>query len=161
MAWTNTTDFARRRMSQLSGGERQRVALARALAQEPRALLLDEPTAHLDLGYQVEFLERLVALNRQSGITLVVVLHDLNIAAAYCPRLALLAAGRVAADGPPEEVLTSERVSDLYRVEATVQPDPIHGRPHVYAVRAAGRAEPCSLDVSPGAGYNGGNRSPG
>jgi iron complex transport system ATP-binding protein len=136
MTCTDTLGFAARRMDQLSGGERQRVALARALAQEPRALFLDEPTAHLDLGYQMELLERLVILNRERGVTLMVVLHDLNLAAAYCPRLVLLSAGRVAADGTPEAVLTAERLRDLYRVEVAVRPDPVHGRPHVYAVRS-------------------------
>jgi iron complex transport system ATP-binding protein len=139
MMWTDTTALAGRKMGQLSGGERQRVALARALAQEPQVLLLDEPTTHLDIGYQVEMLERLVALNRERGVTLLVVLHDLNLAATYCPRLALLAEGRIAADGEPGSVLTAERVRDLYRVEVDVRPDPVNGQPHVYAVRSLGR----------------------
>lgn len=135
LAWTDTEPLANRRLNQLSSGERQRVALARALAQEPRALLLDEPTAHLDLGYQLELLERLAALNREAGTTLLLVLHDLNLAALFCPRLVLLAAGRVVADGTPEAVLTSERLREVYRAPVTVQPDPVHGRPHVFPRR--------------------------
>jgi iron complex transport system ATP-binding protein len=132
MERTDSWCFAGRPITQLSGGERQRVTLARALAQEPRLLLLDEPTSHLDLGYQIETLERLAALNREAGTTLVAVLHDLNLASAFCPRLVLLAEGRIVADGAPEAVLTRDRLRDVYRVDALVEPDPIHGRPHVY-----------------------------
>jgi iron complex transport system ATP-binding protein len=132
MEATDTWQFADRPITQLSGGERQRVSLARALAQQPRALLLDEPTTHLDLGYQVDLLARLDSLNREQGTTLVAVLHDLNLAAAFSGRLILLSAGRVVADGAPEEVLTPERLKEVYRVEALVQPDPIMGAPHVF-----------------------------
>jgi len=81
------------------------------------------------------------------------VLHDLNLAAAYCPRLVLLAAGRVVADGPPEAVLTAERLRDLYRVDVSVHPDPVHGRPHVYPVRALGRRgeQPSTVSRQPSA----------
>ncbi|HEY8449851.1 MAG TPA: ABC transporter ATP-binding protein, partial [Bacillota bacterium] len=87
LALTHCTGLADRLLPTLSEGERQRAALARALAQEPEVLLLDEPTAHLDLGHQVETMELLTELHRQAGLTLITVLHDLNLAALYCPRL--------------------------------------------------------------------------
>jgi iron complex transport system ATP-binding protein len=150
MERTDTWAFAGRPITQLSGGERQRVTLARALAQEPRLLLLDEPTSHLDLGYQMETLERLAALNTEAGTTLVAVLHDLNLAAAFCPRLVLLSEGRVVADGAPEAVLTRERLRDVYRVDVLVQPDPVHGRPHVYPTRGSSGSTPSgNLPASP------------
>jgi iron complex transport system ATP-binding protein len=149
MERTDTWAFAGRPITQLSGGERQRVTLARALAQEPRLLLLDEPTSHLDLGYQMETLERLAALNAESGTTLLAVLHDLNLAAAFCARVVLLSEGRIVADGSPDAVLTQERLRDVYRVEVLVLPDPVHGRPHVYPKRGvigwASSGDPVSI----------------
>jgi len=142
MERTDCWRFARRPITQLSGGERQRVTLARALAQQPRLMLLDEPTSHLDLGYQMETLERLASLNGVAGTTLVAVLHDLNLAAAFCPRLVLLAEGEIVADGAPEEVLAPDRLRHVYRVDVLVQPDPVHGRPHVFPRRAPVREAP-------------------
>jgi len=116
---TDTASLARRDATRLSGGERQRVVLARALAQEPRYLLLDEPTNHLDLRYQVEML----AYTRQEvdrGIGALVVLHDLNLAARFCDRLAVLQGGRVVAQGPPEAVLTAALVSRVYGTDVDV-----------------------------------------
>ena len=102
---TESTHLVDRSVLELSGGERQRVTLAAALAQEPDLLLLDEPTAALDLRYQVETFAALQRLNRERGLTVIVVTHDLNLAARYCPRLILLAGGRVVADGTPREIL--------------------------------------------------------
>ncbi|HIX00761.1 MAG TPA: ABC transporter ATP-binding protein [Candidatus Nesterenkonia stercoripullorum] len=104
--------MARRSTAELSGGERQRMMIARALAQEPAAMLLDEPTNHLDIGYQHEVLH----LVRSIGVTAVVVLHDLNLAARYCDALMLLADGRVRAQGAPAEVLGSDLLEDVYDV---------------------------------------------
>jgi iron complex transport system ATP-binding protein len=142
MERTDCWRLARRPITQLSGGERQRVTLARALAQQPRLMLLDEPTSHLDLGYQMETLERLASLNAAAGTTLVAVLHDLNLAAAFCPRLVLLAEGRIVADGAPEEVLAPDRLREVYRVDVLVQPDPVHGRPHVFPRRSGDGGTP-------------------
>jgi iron complex transport system ATP-binding protein len=105
----------------LSGGERQRVIIASALAQASDALLLDEPTASLDLGAQCEIMSLVTRLNRDRGTTIIVSTHDLNFAAAVCHRIVLLKAGRVVAQGPTIETLTSAHVRSLYGVEADVQ----------------------------------------
>jgi iron complex transport system ATP-binding protein len=109
-------DLADRYPHELSGGERQRVLVAMALAQEPQLLLLDEPTLHLDLAHQVSLLQRLRRLHAQRGLTVLAVLHDLNLAAAFAPRVVLLDGGRVAADGPPDEVLTPEAIARVFGV---------------------------------------------
>src|SRR5438105_5358543 len=106
MAQTDTLAFMDRRVGELSGGEQQRVLLARALAQQPQALLLDEATAHLDFKHQAELLGRVRRLARERGIVVVAALHDLNLAALYADRLALMHQGRIIAQGPVAEVLT-------------------------------------------------------
>ncbi|RAY16808.1 histidinol phosphatase [Actinomadura craniellae] len=118
--------LAHRSVTTLSGGERQRVQLARALVQEPRLLILDEPTNHLDLRHQVEVL-RLVG---RLGVTALIALHDLQLAAAACHRLVVLDGGRVVADGPPPEVVTAEMLREVYRVDADVTSGP-DGLPRV------------------------------
>jgi ABC-type cobalamin/Fe3+-siderophores transport system ATPase subunit len=123
MSLTDTTRFAERPVESLSGGERQRVVLARALAQRPEVLLLDEPTSHLDLRYQVEAL----ALARQvaaDGLAALVVLHDLNQAAQACDRLVLLHAGRVAAQGTVTEVLRAAPLGAAYGIGVDVWASP-------------------------------------
>lgn len=142
MRLTNTLAFESRIAGTLSGGEYQRVLVARALAQEPQILLLDEPTAHLDLNAQIGLLELLHRLNRERGITLLAVLHDLNLAATYCHRLALLSQGRLAALGSPEEVLTAERLRDVYGAEVLIRRHPLTGRPMVMPVPGAEGAFP-------------------
>lgn len=128
---TGTLRLAGRTLSELAGGERQRVILAKALAQEPRLLLLDEPTSHLDINHQVEILDLLLRLNRSRGMTVVTVLHDLNLAAIYCDHLFLLSAGRLAAEGRPEEVLTSENLHRVYGSRVLVGRHPVHACPTV------------------------------
>lgn len=109
-------DLADRRPAELSGGERQRVLVAMALAQEPRVLLLDEPTLHLDLAHQVALLEAVVRIQRSRGVTVIAVFHDLNLAAAFAPRIAVLDQGRIVADGAPDEVLTTDLVGRVFEV---------------------------------------------
>jgi iron complex transport system ATP-binding protein len=118
---TGTADLADRNYMTLSGGEKQRVVIASALAQATGLLLLDEPTASLDLGYQLEVASLLGRLNRERHVTMVLATHDLNLAASLCDRLVLLRGGRVLAQGPTAEVLTGAMVRQLYDVDADVQ----------------------------------------
>ena len=126
--------FADRDLGSLSGGERRRAFIARALAQEAPLLLLDEPTSNLDAHAQVEILE-LVAELAADGAGVLLVVHDLTLAAAYCDRVVLLAAGEVVAEGPPSEVVTPERVRRVYGAGVTVMPHPASGAPVVIPSR--------------------------
>jgi iron complex transport system ATP-binding protein len=121
LAATGTAHLAHRPYLTLSGGEKQRVVIATALAQMPQVLLLDEPTASLDLAYQLEVTSLLSRLNRERAVTMVLATHDLNLAAALCDSLVLLRSGRVLAQGPTREVLTGTFVQQLYDVEADVR----------------------------------------
>jgi iron complex transport system ATP-binding protein len=132
--WLDVERFAGRRLGSLSGGERQRVRLARALAQEPRVLLLDEPTSDLDLGHQQQVLELIDHLRHSRGVTVVSILHDLTQAGQYAGHLVLLAAGRVEAAGPPAAVLTEDLISRVYAARVTVTADPA-GHPVVTSQR--------------------------
>jgi iron complex transport system ATP-binding protein len=132
------THVATRSFRALSGGERQRVMLARALAQEARLLLLDEPTAFLDLKHRLAVYALLGRLHRENGLTVVVVSHDINLAARHCDRLVLLRCGSIAADGTPAEVLRPEPIRSVYEVEVEVRNDPSSGRPFVIPVGPAG-----------------------
>ena len=122
LAAVGLSGLAGRRFSTLSGGEKQRVFLAIALAQEPQVLLLDEPTAHLDVRHQLELME-LVAERAQEGLAVLAAMHDLNLAAAFADRMILLVEGRVLAQGRPEEVLTRENLRAAFGVEARVERD--------------------------------------
>ena len=117
LADADALDLADRFADDLSGGERQRLLVAMALAQEPDLLLLDEPTLHLDLAHQVALLAAIRRLRDQRGLTVLAVLHDLNLAAAFAPRVAVLGEGRVVADGPPAEVLTPDLVEQVFGVQ--------------------------------------------
>jgi iron complex transport system ATP-binding protein len=125
---TGTRTFEGRAFKTLSGGERQRVVIASALAQTPEVLLLDEPTASLDLGHQLAIQALLERLNRETSVTMVLSTHDLNFAASLCRRLVLLREGRVLAKGPTEEVLTADAVRRLYGVDVDVHLHPRTGR---------------------------------
>ena len=116
--------LADRPLATLSGGEQQRAVLARALAQEPRVLLLDEPTAALDLGHAQQVLDLVDRLRRQDGLTVVTTLHDLTLAGQYCDRLALLSGGRLVAEGPPAQVLTTEALRTHYGARTQVVAGP-------------------------------------
>jgi iron complex transport system ATP-binding protein len=134
MALTGVLDLARVPVETLSGGERQRVMLARALAQEPRLLVLDEPTAHLDLRYQAECVRLLRHVNAEQGVGVLLVSHDLNLAGAVSDRLLLLHAGRIARVGTPEDVLDARVLSDVYACAVAVERHATSGRPLVQVV---------------------------
>ncbi len=134
MELTGCMELKDRHINDLSGGERQRVILARALAQEPRLLLLDEPTSHLDIGYQTEIFDLLNRLNEEERITIISVLHDLNLAAQYCHKLLLLQEGRVYACGPPEEVITYENIKEVYRTRVVIDRHPLTSTPQVLLI---------------------------
>ncbi len=129
---TNTLDLANRPLDELSGGQRQRVWIAMALAQESDILLLDEPTTYLDLAHQIEVLDLLCDLNRSSGTTAVLVLHDLNQAARFGDHLIAMKAGEIVAIGAPEEVITAEMVGRVFGLECHVGVDPVSGTPTVF-----------------------------
>lgn len=124
MKRTVTWEFADREFAGLSGGERQRVIIARALAQDPQILLLDEPTVYLDITGQLEIMDLLRELNG-SGLTIIAVMHDINLASRYCGKIALLHEGRLESHGTPEEVFTPENVMRIYDVEVIVRRDPL------------------------------------
>ncbi|WP_433567757.1 heme ABC transporter ATP-binding protein [Nocardia sp. CA-151230] len=134
MAATDVERFAARPFPALSGGERARVALARVLAQDTATLLLDEPTAALDLGHQEQVLH-LARERAAAGAAVVVVLHDLGVAAAYADRVAVLEAGRIAADGPPRQILTPQLLSRVYQHPVDVFDHPVTGAQLVLPVR--------------------------
>jgi iron complex transport system ATP-binding protein len=137
LAFTGAEALADRPISQLSSGERQRVLLARALAQEPDTILLDEPTAFLDLGHQVRIHRLLAGLHRERGTTVVFVSHDLNLAARYTDRIILLAGGRILQDGPPAQVLSPDALRAAYGVEVRIVTDPSLESPTVVVVGPA------------------------
>lgn len=134
LAVTGTTELAHRCVDELSGGQRQRVWIAMALAQETDILLLDEPTTYLDIANQLEVLDLLTELNRRCGTTIVMVLHDLSLAARYCDHLIAMHAGRIHVAGTPAEVVTPETMSEVFGVHAQVIPDPVSGAPLVLPI---------------------------
>ena len=123
--------LAQRSFHTLSGGEKQRVLIARALAQCARVLILDEPTNHLDIRYQLEVMELIHSL----GITTIAVMHDLNLAAAYCDRIYLLKSGKVVAHGKPQDILTAERIKYIYNVDVEVEIRPSTGRLNIVFIK--------------------------
>ena len=134
MEMTDTLCLSDRDVGTLSGGERQRVVVAMALAQEAPVMLLDEPTASLDLAHQTGIMDLVRDVQRQRGGAVVVAMHDLTLAAQYCDRLVMLSGGRSYSQGPPEVVLTRENVSDVYGTDVFVLPHPRGGTPVVLPV---------------------------
>jgi iron complex transport system ATP-binding protein len=131
---TGTSDLADRAVDELSGGQRQRVWIAMALAQRTDILLLDEPTTFLDICHQVEVLDLLTDLNRERGTTIVMVLHDLNLAARYADRLVAMSGGRIVASGDPAEVLRPAVIDAVFGMHSEVVLDPVSGRPMVLPI---------------------------
>lgn len=140
-------DLRKRSIRALSGGERQRVVLARALAQQPEILLLDEPTSHLDIALQVEILNSVRKLNRERRITVLAVIHDLNLAARFFDKFILLAQGQILASGVVDEVLTTENIRRAYQADVLIQAHPIDGRPLVIPLIPAAFAADVSANT--------------
>ena len=138
---TDTVDLADRSVDELSGGQRQRVWIAMALAQRTDVLLLDEPTTFLDVSHQIEVLDLLTDLNRSRGTTIVMVLHDLNLAARYADQLIALAGGTVHAIGEPHTVLTEDVVREVFGLDSRVIVDPVSGRPLMLPIGRHGVTE--------------------
>ena len=135
LAWTDMAGLAERPVDELSGGQRQRAWISMALAQGTDLLLLDEPTTYLDLSHQIDVLELVGRLHAERGRTVVVVLHDLNLAARYAERLVAMKDGELVASGTPAEVLTEQLLADVFDLEARILPDPVSGTPMVVPVR--------------------------
>jgi len=138
MALTGIAYARDRKMGELSGGEQQLAFVARALAQEPRLLLLDEPTAHLDIGHQGQIMDLLRQLNGEQSLTIVVVLHDLTLAGLYCERLILLNRGRLRKIGPPQRVLMKGVIEKVYQTTVRVMQTHKKGRPIILPVAGKG-----------------------
>ena len=132
MGMTDTLRFKDQLMSELSGGEQQLAAIARALTQQPELLLLDEPTSHLDITHQVHILNVLQQLNQEMGLSVLMVIHDLNLASEYCDRLILVNQGKIHTQGTPEEVLTFQHIEDVYQTVVVTQSNPLSGKPAVF-----------------------------
>lgn len=138
MEMTDTLSLDSCGIVELSAGERQRVMIAQALAQEPKILFLDEPTSHLDIAHQIQIMNLLKKLNRETGLTVVIVLHDLNLASEYCTRLMLMERGRVVSDGDPEAVLTYENIERVYKTVVIVEKNRVSKRPFIVVVSGEG-----------------------
>jgi iron complex transport system ATP-binding protein len=143
MEMTGVAHLAERSLAALSGGEKQRVIMARAVAQQPEVLLLDEPTANLDIGYQSMLLELAARLNWEQEVTVIAAIHDINLAVHHFNRFILLSGGRVMAAGRAEEVITSENIQKSYGVKASIYRHPLHG---VIQVSVVSKKENAGVD---------------
>ncbi|MCL0093485.1 ABC transporter ATP-binding protein [Dehalococcoidia bacterium] len=140
MEITKTQPFAERRVGELSSGERQRLTIARALTQEPKLILLDEPTAHLDINYQIETLDLVKDLCQEHDLAAIAALHDLNLAAQYCDRLIMLNGGGIHAEGSPKQVITAQHIKAVYGAEVCVYPHPFNALPATLIIPGDGRS---------------------
>lgn len=131
MKLADVSHLADRLITEISGGERQRALIAMCLAQEPKVLLLDEPTSHLDIAHQLSALDLIRKLNRQAGMTVIAVFHDLNLAAEYCDKLLVLDRGGVEAFGSPEDVLTTDMILKVYGAKVQILQNPASNKPHI------------------------------
>ena len=155
MEATNTEQFRGRFYNELSGGERQRVILARAIAQQTRVILLDEPTSALDIHHQIEVMELIERLNREEHVTILAVLHDINMAARFCRRIVMLQEGLVVADGSPAEVVNHENMEALYDMKLMVRENPLFHKPEIIPIRVMSEkqtSQPLHVHVIGGAG---------
>lgn len=139
MEETKTITFAQRRVGELSGGERQRLTIARALAQQPKMILLDEPTAHLDINHQIETLDLFRKLCLEQGLVAITATHDLNLAAQYCQRLVMFSQGRIYCQGTPHQVINPENIKQVYGAEVCVYPHPVNKLPATFILSGKNR----------------------
>lgn len=131
---TDTRQLRLKKIFELSGGERQRIILAQGFAQKPKLLLLDEPTAHLDITHQSWIMDILKKLNKEQGLTVVLTLHDLNLASEYCQRIILFNEGRIFRQGSPEDVLTYQNIESVYKTVVVVEKNPVSFKPYILLV---------------------------
>jgi iron complex transport system ATP-binding protein len=136
---TQIRPLEHRSLAELSSGERQRVYLARALCQDPKVLLLDEPTAFLDIQHQVGILDLIADLNLQRELTIVVATHDINLTAQYCQRLVLICQGRIETIGPPDQVIKEEIIEKVFKTRVMVDENPFTRTPRITLMGGAGR----------------------
>lgn len=141
MRATKTLGFRKRLYNNLSGGEKQRVIIARAIAQEPDIILLDEPTSALDIHHQIEVMELIRNLNLEKSMTVVAVLHDINLAARYCNRLILMNDGKVIVDGTPKEVITEANLKKVYEMKMFIKENKLFGKPEIIPLRVIKESE--------------------
>lgn len=134
MRLTGIYEHRQKLMSQLSGGEQQLAAIAQALAQEPELLLLDEPTSHLDITHQVQILNLLQRLNDEMNLTVLMIIHDLNLAAEYCDYLIMMDQGRIFTKGTPHKVLNYQTIEKVYNTVVVTQNNPLSGKPAIFLV---------------------------
>ena len=134
MEMTSVGHLKNKMLTELSGGEQQRAAIARALTQEPVLLLLDEPTSHLDITHQVRILNLLRRLNIEMGLTVLMVIHDLNLASEYCDHLILFKEGEIQTQGTPEQVINWETIENVYRTPVVTRTNPYSGKPVIFLV---------------------------
>lgn len=127
----NLTTLSDRKLEQLSGGERQRVALAKTMAQSPTLLILDEPTTYLDIGHQIHLMDRIQHWKMEDDMTVIAVLHDLNLAALYCDRILLLHDGKVVASGTPHDIIQEKLIEEVYGVQPIIISHPENGLPQI------------------------------
>lgn len=136
MELTDIFQYKDKLMTELSGGEQQRAAIARALVQEPELLLLDEPTSHLDITHQVKILNLIQQLNTGMGLTVLMVVHDLNLASEYCDQLILFSQGKIVTQGNPVDVITWETIEQVYQTPVVTRINPYSGKPVIFLVSA-------------------------
>jgi len=147
MLLTETFNLKNRPILELSGGERQLVFIARAIVQQPELLVLDEPTAHLDIAHQIRILDLTKKLNTDFGLTVMMVLHDLNLASEYCDRIMLLNNGNMHKIGTPSEVLTYQIIEEVYKTVVVVEKNPISQKPYVLLVKDTDRTGNPVIDL--------------
>lgn len=149
---TDVLELAAKSVDELSGGQRQRVWIAMALAQGTGILLLDEPTTYLDVSHQLDVLDLLTDLNRESGTTIALVLHDLNLACRYADHLVVMKDGRIVAEGVPSEIVTEELVTDVFGMRCSVVPDPASATPMIVPIGRHHADVPAGGQSVPGGG---------